>query len=501
MADIKNKEEYERLHRQSLEDPDTFWAEQAKKYLSWDKAWDFVLRYDFDEAKIEWFGGGVLNAAYNCLDRHLEKHKDKVAYYWEGDTPHETKVITYSDIYEKVNKLAAVLKSKGICKGDRVVIYLPMIIELPVAMLACARIGAVHTVVFVGFSAKALVNRILDCGAKMVITVDGGYRAGRTIPLKKNVDDALKHCPSVESVIVFSHIGLKLDLDDPREIWGHEAMSDKSLPSFVPPEPMNAEDPLFILYTSASTGRPKGVVHTHGGYLLYAAMTTRLVFDLQDDEIFWCTANIGWITGHSYGVYGPLVNGLTGVLFEGTPCYPDYGRYWEIVAKYKVNKFYTAPTVIRMLAKEDIRYLKKHDISSLRLLAAGGEPLEPDTWEWYHRHVGREQCPVTDTYWQIETGGHIFTLLPGVGPAKPGSCSFPFFGIDPVILDDTGEEANYPNQEGVLCIRKPWPGIARTIYGDHERFTESYFSQIPGMYFTADGAISDEDGYYWSQPH
>lgn len=497
VAYIKSRAEYEQLYKKSIEDPDGFWAEQAKAYLSWDKTWDFVLRYDFNEAKIEWFGGGVLNATYNCLDRHMEKRKEKVAYYWEGDDPKEKRTVTYGELYEQVNRMAAVLKSRGINKGDRVIIYMPMIVELPVAMLACARVGAVHSIVFGGFSAEALANRIQDCDAKMVITVDGGFRAGKTIPLKKNVDEALKSCPQVETVIVFDRAGLKPELDPGREIWWQEAMADPDLPSFVPPEPMDAEDPLFILYTSGSTGKPKGLVHTHGGYLLYAAMTTRLVFDLKADEVFWCTADIGWVTGHTYGVYGPLINGLTGILFEGVPTYPDFDRYWDIVERYRVAKFYTAPTVIRSLAKEGAQHVEKHDISSLKLLGSVGEPINPEAWRWYYHYVGKDWAPIMDTWWQTETGGHMLTPLPGVAPIKPGSCSFPFFGVDPVILDDMGEEVKYPEQEGVLCIRKPWPGIARTIYGDHERFKETYFSQIPGMYFTGDGAKKDGEGFYW----
>lgn len=490
-------DEYKQLYKRSVEDPDEFWAEQAEKYLSWDKKWDFVLSCDFDEAKVEWFGGGILNASYNCLDRHMEKYKDKVAYYWEGDSPGETKAVTYSDLYTKVNKFAAVLKSEGVKKGDRVVIYMPRIAEHAVAILACARIGAVHSVVFGGFSPKALADRILDCDARTVITVDSGYRAGRSLAFKKNVDKALEYCPKVETVIVFSRTGLQSDLNPPRDIWWHEAMADPDLPSYVPPEPMQAEDPLFILYTSGSTGRPMGLVHTHAGYLVYAAMTTRLVFDLKDDEIFWCTADFGWISGHSYGLYGPLLSGLSCVLFEGVPWHPHYGRYWEIVAKYRVNKLYTAPTVIRTLAKQGEEHIKKHDISSLRLLGTAGDTLNPEAWKWYCHYVGKDQCPIVDTYWQIETGGSILTPLPGIGPLKPGSCSFPFFGIDPAILDDTGEDAEYPNQEGVLCIRKPWPGMVRTIFGDHELFTDLYFSQIPDMFFTSDGAMRDEDGYYW----
>jgi len=494
---IDSKEVYETLYQQSINTPIEFWAEQAKKYLTWDKEWDFVLKYDFDKANIEWFGGGILNASYNCLDRHMDKLKDKAAYYWEGDNPEETKIITYSDLYQKVNKLSAVLRSRGVGKGDRVIIYMPMIVELPVAMLACARIGAIHSVVFGGFSAEALSNRIRNCKAKTVITADGGFRAGKQIPLKKTVDNALKNCPDISTVIVFNRAGLKLDLNPDIEILWDEAVSDPNLPAYIAPEPMDAEDPLFILYTSGSTGTPKGVVHTHGGYLLYAAITTRLVFDLKDHEIFWCTADIGWVTGHSYGLYGPLINGLTSVIFEGVPNYPDFDRYWQIVAKYKVAKFYTAPTVIRSLAKEGSEFVERHDISSLKLLGSVGEPINPEAWRWYYHHVGRDWCPIMDTWWQTETGGHMLTPLPGVAPIKPGSCSFPFFGIDPVILDDTGEEATFPNQEGVLCIRKPWPGMARTVYGDHNRFYETYFSYVPGMYFSGDGAKKDEDGYYW----
>ncbi len=497
IAYISSREQYDELYRQSIEDPDTFWSQEAEKYLSWERKWNFVLRYDFDQAKIEWFGGGVLNACYNCLDRHQEALKDRVAYHWEGDEPEETRTVTYGDLYAQVNKMAAVLKSRGVGKGDRVVIYMPMIVELPVAMLACARIGAIHSIVFGGFSAEALGNRIQDCEARMVITVNGGFRAGKTIPLKETVDKAMENCPHVDTVIVYDRTGERQDLETEREIWWHEAAADPDLPSYVAPESMDAEDPLFILYTSGSTGKPKGVVHTHGGYLLYASMTTRLVFDLKDDEIMWCTADIGWVTGHTYGVYGPLINGLTGVLFEGVPSYPDYGRYWAIVERYKVNKFYTAPTVVRSLAKEGENYVKRHDISSLKLLGSVGEPINPEAWRWYYHHVGRDWCPIMDTWWQTETGGHMITPLPGVAPIKPGSCSFPFFGVDPVILDDTGEEAKYPDQEGVLCIRKPWPGMARTIYGNHERFRDTYFSQVQGMYFSGDGAKKDADGYYW----
>ena len=497
VAYIKNREAYDRLYRESIESPETFWADRAEEYLSWEQKWDSVLNYEFEEGKIEWFSGGRLNVCANCLDRHLDNIGEKTAYYWEGDDPADTRSVTYQELYEQVNCMAAVLKQKGVSKGDRVIIYMPVLIELPVVMLACARIGAVHSVVFGGFSAEALANRINDCGARLVVTVDGSFRAGKPVPLKNTVDAALKDCPDVTTVIVFDRAGLGLELDPGREVWWHEAVADPSLPDHVAPESMDAEDPLFILYTSGSTGKPKGVVHTHAGYLLYAAVTTRLVFDLKDDEVFWCTADIGWVTGHTYGVYGPLANGLSSVLFEGVPTYPDYGRYWEIVERYQVSKFYTAPTVIRALAKEGSQYVETHDISSLKILGSVGEPINPEAWRWYYHHVGRDWCPILDTWWQTETGGHMLTPLPAVAPIKPGSCAFPFFGVDPVILDDTGQEARFPDQEGVLCIRKPWPGMARTVYGDHERFIETYFSQVPGMYFSGDGAKRDADGYFW----
>ncbi len=497
VAYIPDRETYDTLYRRSIDDPEGFWGEEALKYLTWDSPWDRVLDYDFNEARIEWFKGGVLNASANCLDRHLKTLKDKVAYHWEGDNPDERRTVTYGELHALVNRAAAVLKAKGVNKGDRVVVYMPMIVELAVTMLACARIGAVHSVVFGGFSAEALANRIKDSKASLVVTVDGGFRAGKAVPLKQNVDEALKACPGVKTVIVFDRAGLRPVLDPSREVWWHEAMKDPTLPDFVEPEPMEAEDPLFILYTSGSTGKPKGVVHTHGGYLLYAAMTNRLTFDMKDDEVFWCTADIGWVTGHSYSVYGPLINGFTSVLYEGVPNYPGFDRYWAIVERYRVAKFYTAPTVIRALAKEGHEHVEKHDISSLKLLGSVGEPINPEAWRWYHHYVGRDWCPIMDTWWQTETGGHMLTPLPAVSPIKPGSCSFPFFGVDPVILDDIGQGVKYPDQEGVLCIRRPWPGMARTVFGDHERFKETYFSQVPGMYFTGDGAKRDEDGYYW----
>ncbi len=498
VAYVKGVEEYKALYKESLDNVDAFWGQKAKEYLVWQKDWDSVLNYDFHKATIEWFKGGVLNASYNCLDKHVDVLKNKVAYYWESDNPKESRTVTYLELYRDVNKFAAVLKAKGIKKGDRVIIYMPMIVELPVAMLACARIGAIHSVVFGGFSAESIASRVQDCGAKTVITVDGGFRGGKPLALKKTVDDALKQCPDVSTVIVFNRCGLDLQLDPNKEVWWHEAIADPSLPDYVEPEPMDAEDPLFILYTSGSTGKPKGVVHTQAGYLLFAALTCKITFDLKPEETFWCTADIGWITGHSYSVYGPLINGFTSVLFEGIPTYPSFDRYWEIVAKRKVDKFYTAPTVIRSLAKEGGSYVEKHDVSCLKLLGTVGEPINPEAWRWYHHYVGRDWAPIVDTWWQTETGGHMMTPLPGVGPIKPGSCSFPFFGVEPVILDpDTGKEVEIPNQEGALFIKRPWPGMARMVYGDHDRFIETYFSRIPGLYFTGDGAKKDEDGFYW----
>ncbi len=496
-AYVKGRKEYEQLYRESIENPEEFWARQAIRYLCWENPWDTVLRYDMHEARIEWFGGGVLNASYNCLDRHMFNTPYKVAYYWEGDDPGQKRIVTYEELYNKVNKMAAALKAKGVEKGDRVVLYMPMIPELPIAVLACARIGAIHSVVFGGFSAEALANRIADCDAKLVFTADGVYRGGKMVPLKKNVDEALENCPNVETVIVFQRTKMECHWKVKRDHWWHDLMGDPTLPEYVKPEPMDSEDPLFILYTSGSTGKPKGVVHTHAGYLLHAAITTQLSFDLKPEDVFWCTADIGWITGHTYGIYGPLINGLTSVLFEGVPSYPDYDRFWQIVERYMVTKFYTAPTAIRALAKEGEEHIKKHDVSSLQVLGTVGEPINPEAWRWYYYNIGSSRCPIIDTWWQTETGGHMLTSLPGVAALKPGSCGHPFFGVDPVILDTKGRPVDEANQEGLLCIRKPWPGMARTIYGDHERFKQTYFSLFPGMYFTGDGAKKDEDGYYW----
>jgi acetyl-CoA synthetase len=496
IAYVKGRKEYEELYRESIEDPEVFWARQAIRYLCWEEPWDTVLRYDLREADIEWFGGGVLNASANCLDRHMFNTPYKVAYYWEGDDPGQKRIVTYEELYKNVNKMAAALKAKGVGKGDRVVLYMPMIVELPVAVLACARIGAIHSVVFGGFSAEALSDRIADCDAKAVFTADGVFRGGKMVALKKNVDEALEKCPNVETVIVYQRTGMECHWKVKRDHWWHDLMSDPELPDYIKPEPMNSEDPLFILYTSGSTGKPKGVVHTHAGYLLHAAITTQLSFDLKPEDVFWCTADIGWITGHTYGIYGPLINGLTSVLFEGVPSYPDYDRFWQIVERYMVTKFYTAPTAIRALAKEGEAHIEKHDISSLQVLGTVGEPINPEAWRWYYYNIGGSRCPIIDTWWQTETGGHMLTSLPGVTALKPGSCGKPFFGVDPVILDTKGRPVDEANQEGLLCMRKPWPGMARTIYGDHERFKETYFSTFPGFYFTGDGAKKDEDGYF-----
>ncbi|MBU2550973.1 MAG: acetate--CoA ligase [Proteobacteria bacterium] len=499
VAYINSRAQYDEMYRQSLENPDAFWGPLAKEYLSWYRDWDRVLDYDFVEGRIEWFGGGKLNASYNCLDRHLEDKADKVAYYFEGDDPGMSRSVTYRELYEEVNKVAAWLVAQGIKKGDRVVIYLPMIIQLPVAMLACARIGAIHSVVFGGFSAESLASRIEDSHPRILITSDGGFRAGKVVSLKKNADEALKLSEwEVEKVLVYRHAGNGVEWDAGREVWWHEAIAQDGLPDYVEPEPMDAEDPLFILYTSGSTGKPKGVLHTTAGYLLYGAVSTRWVFDIKDDEVFWCTADIGWVTGHTYIVYGPLTCGLTTVLFEGVPSYPAYDRFWAVVEKYKVAKFYTAPTAIRAIAREGDELAHKHDTSCLKLLGTVGEPINPEAWRWYYHHIGRDWCPIMDTWWQTETGGHMITPLPAVAPIKPGSCSFPFFGVEPVVLDaDTGRPVEFANQEGALFIKKPWPGMARTVYGDHERFKETYFSKMPGMYFTGDGAKQDEDGYWW----
>lgn len=494
---IRGMEQYEELYRRSLDAADAFWSEQAREYLTWFREWDFVLRQNVDEAKIEWFGGGLLNASYNCLDRHLDRLAEKVAYFWEGDDPGDTRTLTYGELHLAVNRFAALLKSLGIKKGDRIVLFMPMVVELPVAMLACARIGAIHCVVFSGYSAEYLANRAADCKARVIVTATGGSRGGKFVPLKPIVDQAIEINPQVENVLVFSRGGVDSRLHPGRDMSVDEALKDQSPSVIVEPEPMDAEDPLFITFASGAIGNPRALVHTHGGYLLWVAMTSRLVFDLRPDETFWCTSNIGWANGQGFSVYGPLLNGVSAVLFEGIPGHPDYGRYWKIVDKYRVNKFYTVPTVIRTLVREGKDDPDKYDLSSLRILGSAGEHMTAQTWEWLYQSVGREKCPIMDTWWQTESGGPMMTPLPGVGPIKPGSVSLPFFGVDPLILDlDTGEETQFPNQEGAFFIRRPWPGMARTIYGDHEAFKEAYFAPFGGMFITGDGARKDPDGFY-----
>ncbi|MCL4078921.1 acetate--CoA ligase [Coriobacteriia bacterium Es71-Z0120] len=497
-AYINSMEQYEEMYRRSIEDPEGFWGEMAEEMLHWHKKWDTVLDYEFDTPRIEWFKGGKLNVAYNCIDRHLNSwRRNKAAIIWESDEG-RTKVYTYQSLYYKVCRFANVLKKHGIKKGDRVAIYLPMIPELPIAMLACARIGAIHSVVFGGFSSAALRDRIQDCGAKMLITADEGIRGGRLTPLKAEADVALLECPSIESVIVVSRARTRVDMEPGRDFWYHEEVRAADVGRHCDIEWMDAEDPLFILYTSGSTGKPKGVLHTTAGYLLYAATTFKYVFDYHDEDVFWCTADIGWVTGHSYIVYGPLAVGATTLMFEGVPTYPDPGRFWEIVEKHGVNQFYTAPTAIRALMKAGEEWPAKYDLSSLRVLGTVGEPINPEAWMWYYKNIGRERVPIVDTYWQTETGGHIITNLPGATPMKPGSATRPFFGIAPEVVNEDGSPTPV-GSGGRLCITKPWPGMLRGTWGDPEnkRVKEIYFTAFPGKYFTGDGARKDEDGYYW----
>jgi len=490
-------EQYEADYKRSVEDPEGFWAEKANEYLHWFKGWDTVLDWSFmeDDLHIEWFKGGKLNVSWNCLDRHLDTRGDQTAILWEGDDPNEERAITYRELHADVNKFANVLKSRGVKKGDRVSIYMPMIPEAVVAMLACTRIGAVHSIVFSAFSPDALKDRILDSDCQVLITADQSIRGGKRLPLKVNADKALENCPNVHTSVVVRRGGDPVDWTEGRDVWYHEAM--ESADPVCEPEQMDAEDPLFILYTSGSTGKPKGVLHTTGGYLLQAAMTHKLVFDYKDGEVYWCTADIGWVTGHSYIVYGPLCNGAISLMFEGVPTYPDAGRFWQVIDKHNVASFYTAPTAIRalMACGEDI--VKKTSRQSLRLLGTVGEPINPEAWEWYYRVVGDERCPIVDTWWQTETGAHMLTPLPGATPLKPGSACWPFFGVQPVLLDDQGNEIEGNPASGNLAIKHPWPSMMRTVYGDHKRFYETYFQMYPGYYFTGDGAKRDADGYYW----
>jgi len=489
-----NEADYVQLYDRSISDPEGFWSEQAKR-LHWTKPFTRVKETSFTgDVTIRWFADGTLNASYNCIDRHLSEKADSTAILWEGDSPTESKHVTYSELHANVCRLANAMKSRGVKKGDRVTIYMPMIPETAFAMLACARIGAIHSVVFGGFSPESLVVRIRDCGSNVLITADEGLRGGRKISLKANADEALKQCPGVSTVIVVRRTGGTVGWTAGRDVWYHELVANAS--SDCAPEVMGAEDPLFILYTSGSTGKPKAVVHTTGGYLVYTSMTHQYVFDYHDGDIFWCTADIGWVTGHSYVVYGPLANGATSLMFEGVPNYPDPSRFWQVVDKHAVNIFYTAPTAIRALMREGEQFVKKTSRASLRLLGSVGEPINPEAWLWYRRVVGDERCPIVDTWWQTETGGILITPLPGAIATKPGSATKPFFGIQPIIVDGGGTVLEGEAQ-GNLCIADSWPGQMRTIYGDHRRFIDTYFSAYPGKYFTGDGSRRDKDGYYW----
>ena len=494
-AYVKSMDEYKEIYQKSIDDPEGFWAEMAEQ-LEWFRKWDKVLIENFKEGQHQWFVGGKLNVCYNCLDRHLTTwRKNKAALIWEGDTG-DTQTLTYQELYYHVCKFANVLKKFGVKKGDRVTIYLPMILELPIAMLACARIGAVHSVVFGGFSADALRDRILDCESTLLICADGYYRGGKVIRSKNNADEALTACPEVKNAIVVKRAAIEVDMKEGRDHWWHDEINARDIEPHCEAEVMDAEDPLFILYTSSSTGKPKGVLHTQAGYLLYTYQTLKWVFDIKDDDTYWCTADIGWVTGHSYILYGPLALGTTSLVFEGVPSYPHPDRFWEIIEKYRVNIFYTAPTAIRAIMREGDEWPKKHDLSSLRILGTVGEPINPEVWIWYYTIIGQEKCPVIDTWWQTETGGHVITPLPGAGPIKPGSASLPFPGIVPAILRENGTEADV-DEGGYLVIKRPWPGLMRGVYGDPKRFKETYFRRFPGAYTAGDGARVDKDGFYW----
>ncbi|WP_375451944.1 acetate--CoA ligase [uncultured Devosia sp.] len=490
------KAQYEQMYARSLSDPDGFWAEQART-VDWMEPFTRIKNTSFayPDVSIKWFEDGVLNISANCIDRHLATRGEQVAIIWEGDTPGTDETITYRQLHEQVCRFANVLKAQGVRKGDRVTIYLPMIPAATYAMLACARIGAVHSVVFGGFSPEALAGRIADCDSRIVITADEGRRGGKTVPLKANVDAALAKTPGVDRVLVVRNTGGAVLMQEGRDLWYHEAAADVS--ADCAPEPMHAEDPLFILYTSGSTGKPKGVLHTTGGYLVWAALTHRYAFDYRDGDIYWCTADVGWVTGHTYIVYGPLANGATTLMFEGIPSYPDAGRFWEVIDKHKVNIFYTAPTAIRALMGAGADWVDKADLSSLRLIGSVGEPINPEAWLWYHKHVGHERAAVVDTWWQTETGGILITPLPGAIAAKPGSATLPFFGVKPLVLSPEGRLQEQAVAEGVLAIADSWPGQARTIWGDHARFVSTYFETYKGLYFTGDGCRRDADGYYW----
>ena len=489
-----NKKKYEDMYQESVESPDSFWEKQAAEFLDWNVKWEQVYSADFSKGHSSWFLGGKLNVTANCIDRHLDNRGDQTAIIWEGDDPSEHKKISYKELHEHVSKMGNVLRQRNIKKGDRVCIYMPMIPEAAYAMLACARIGAVHSVVFGGFSPEALKDRILDSDCQVIITADEGYRGGKTIPLKENTDRALESCPRVHTCLVIQRTGGDIDWSEGRDVWYHDASNNNS--SECHPEIMDSEDPLFILYTSGSTGKPKGVMHTTAGYLLMSAMSHKYTFDYKEGDVYWCTADVGWITGHSYIVYGPLCNGGTTLMFEGVPTYPDASRFWQVIDKHQVNQFYTAPTAIRALMGAGDSYVEKTSRESLKLLGTVGEPINPEAWEWYHRVVGDSRCPIVDTWWQTETGAHMLTPLPGATELKPGSATQPFFGVQPILLDSEGLEIKGKG-EGLLMIKASWPSQIRSVYGDHQRCVDTYFSPYPGYYFTGDGAKRDADGYYW----
>ncbi len=489
-----DEKKYKEMYARSINDSDVFWEEQAEEFITWFSKWDIIQEWNFSDITISWFKNAKLNVSYNCIDRHLEKRGDQIAIIWEGDDPDDQKYITYRELHEEVCKFSNVLKSRGIKKGDCISIYMPMVPEAAVAMLACTRIGAIHSVVFGGFSPESLKDRILDSDCKLIVTADEGIRGGRFIPLKENVDIALTECPNVHTTVVIQRTGRKIAWNKNRDVFYHEAMEKVS--SNCPAEEMDAEDPLFILYTSGSTGKPKGVLHSTAGYLLFTAMTHKYVFDYRDNDIYWCTADVGWVTGHSYIIYGPLCNGATTLMFEGVPTYPDASRFWQVVDKHKVNIFYTAPTAIRALMCKGEDFVKSTKRKSLRILGTVGEPINPEAWEWYYHVVGDGRCPIIDTWWQTETGGHLITPLPGATDLKPGSATLPFFGIEPCLVDEKGNEIKGAG-EGSLCFKRSWPGQMRTVFGDHERFKNTYFTSYPGLYFSGDGARKDIDGYYW----
>ena len=488
---------YQEMYKRSVDNPEAFWHEQARNLVLWQKQFSKVknVSYSYPDVSIKWFEDGVLNVSENCIDRHLEDKSEAVAILWEGDEPGVSKEVTYRELHENVCRFGNVLKSRGIKKGDRVILYMPMVPEAAYAMLACARVGAIHSVVFAGFSPEALASRIIDCGAKAVITANEAPRGGKQTPLKKNVDEALDIAGDI-TALVLRRTSTEVSMKEGRDFWLNDLMDEAS--TVCPPEPMNAEDPLFILYTSGSTGKPKGVLHSTAGYILYASMTHRFIFDYNDGDVYWCTADVGWVTGHTYIVYGPLANGATTLMFEGVPTYPDASRFWQICEKYKVNQFYTAPTAIRALMGLGDEFVNKNNLSSIRILGTVGEPINPEAWEWYNRVVGKNNCPIVDTWWQTETGGILITPLPGATTTKPGSATLPFFGIQPAILDpNSGKEITDQECEGVLVIKDSWPGQMRTVFGDHERFVSTYFNDFKGYYFTGDGCRRDKDGYYW----